>query len=425
MITNERQYRITKAQLAKIKVSVDNFNLQETSQRLNSVLLAKADLDGLRSEIDVLEDQVHEYEALRSGSVITNQANTLAELHTILIKARIANRLSQRELAEMIGLKEQQIQRYESQKYAGASLRRILEIAKVLKVDSNNIKDIEASESNILKWEKFPVKTMYKRGWFEEFSGSLDDIKQVANELVENYISSYISKPSIVFHRKSFHQGTQIDPYALLAWECRILALAQKDISIKVYKSELLTSEWLNQLRKLSSHPDGIIQAKAMLEEFGILLIIEPHLPNTLLDGAALLLNGKTPVIGMTLRYDRKDNFWFVLFHELMHILKHLKKGNLEELFDNDLEENAINKIELEADNMAGDALISPSEWEHALPRFVQSKETIELFASQIRISPAIVAGRIRRETKNFRVFSDLVGQREVRKYFSEISFGD
>ena len=66
------------------------------------------------------------------------------------------------------------------------------------------------------------------------------------------------------------------------------------------------------------------------LAHSGIPLVVEPHLPQTYLDGAAFLLPAGRPVIGLTLRYDRLDNFWFVLFHELAHVVKHLRKDRLE-----------------------------------------------------------------------------------------------
>ena len=254
---------------------------------------------------------------------------------------------------------------------------------------------------DILEWGKFPVDEMYKRGWFEGFSGSLDELKQEANELVEGFITAIVKKPTVALHRKLVRSGVQIDPYALLAWECRVLTLAAKDKDTKEHRAELLTFEWIDQLRKLSRLQDGPVQAKAMLEEAGISLIIEPRLPNTYLDGAAMLLNGNSPLIGMTLRYDRIDNFWFVLFHELIHIMYHLKKGKLENIFD-DLDadiEYVKDEIELEADRLAGEALISSGEWDKALPRFTRSVESIQSFASKLGISPAIVAGRIRKES--------------------------
>jgi len=430
VITNERQYKITKGQLAKLQEGIREFNLEEAAERIGSKTLAKAEFDGLKSEVEVLENQLHEYERLKSGAITNFEANSLEELPSMLIRARIAQQLSQRELGELIGVKEQQIQRYESEEYASASLRRIREIANALKLNISEIAEITpistlaavSTKSELLEWDKFPVKEMYKRGWFEGFSGSLNDLMQEANELVRDFITAVSRKPTLALHRKLVRSGLQIDPYALLAWECRVLTLAAKDKSAGEYQAELLTFEWVDQLRRLSRLEDGPAQAKTMLEEAGIALIIEPHLPSTYLDGAAMLLNGGSPVIGMTLRYDRLDNFWFVLFHELIHVMYHLKKGKLENIFD-DLDAEGKNEIELEADTLSRDALISPKEWDQALPRFVQSKETIETFASQLGISPAIVAGRIRYDAKNYMIFNDLVGPGEVRKHFP-VNFG-
>jgi HTH-type transcriptional regulator/antitoxin HigA len=159
------------------------------------------------------------------------------------------------------------------------------------------------------------------------------------------------------------------------------------------------------------------------LEEAGIALVVEPHLASTHLDGAALL-QGDRPVIGMTLRYDRLDSFWFVLFHELFHVIKHLRKGRIEGIFDDlDVSDN-IDKVEHEADWLAGDALIPDEEWNAALARYVRSSESVVALASELRISPAIVAGRIRHEAVNYMILNDLVGQGEVRKLFPKVGFG-
>jgi HTH-type transcriptional regulator/antitoxin HigA len=165
------------------------------------------------------------------------------------------------------------------------------------------------------------------------------------------------------------------------------------------------------------------VRAKEMLSDIGVSLIIEPHLPGTYLDGAAVLMNGTTPVIALTLRYDRLDNFWFVLFHELFHILKHLKKDKLEFIFD-DLDMDITTDLETEADFLAGEALISSEEWGTALARYTQSSDAVLAFSSEIGISPAIVAGRIRNESKNFTILNDLIGKGEVRIHFPESTFG-
>jgi len=143
MITNERQYRITKSQLSRLREAVEAFDLTESASRVGSDVLAKAELDALRSECDVLSEQIREYEALKSGEVTVLRAASLKELPSILIRGRVARGLSQRELAHLLGLKEQQIQRYESEEYASASLRRLADVANALRLDISEVAELE------------------------------------------------------------------------------------------------------------------------------------------------------------------------------------------------------------------------------------------------------------------------------------------
>lgn len=150
MITNERQYRISKAQLSLLSKAVETFNLEESTARVGSDALAKAELQALRSEVDVLTKQIREYDALKSGSVTVLKADTLQELPSILIRARIAKGLSQRELAQILGVKEQQIQRYESEEYASASLRRLVQIADALQLNISEVAELKPQSSTRL-----------------------------------------------------------------------------------------------------------------------------------------------------------------------------------------------------------------------------------------------------------------------------------
>lgn len=145
-------------------------------------------------------------------------------------------------------------------------------------------------------------------------------------------------------------------------------------------------------------------------------------MPQTYLDGAAFLLPDNTPIIGMTLRFDRIDNFWFVLFHELIHVIKHLRIGELEDIFD-DLEAEP-DELERETDHLAGEVLIPEEEWEVALARYVRTDESVISFGEEHQIHPAIAAGRIRKEADNYAIMSNLVGRGEVRKQFPEVKFG-
>ena len=134
MITNERQYRITKSQIINLTKSTKSFTLEETATPSRSISLAKIELEALKSEIEVLSKQLFDYEALKLGAINVFEANSLQELPILLIQARIAQGLTQRQLASKLKLKEQQIQRYESEIYASANIRRLAEIADVLKL---------------------------------------------------------------------------------------------------------------------------------------------------------------------------------------------------------------------------------------------------------------------------------------------------
>lgn len=129
MITNERQYRITRAEIQRFEEALKRGSEWETDL---DPRLSKAMREGLQSQLAELREQVAEYEALRSGEVVVLDVDSLRELPEALIRARIAARLTQRELAERLGLKEQQIQRYEATRYAGVSLERIDAVAEAL-----------------------------------------------------------------------------------------------------------------------------------------------------------------------------------------------------------------------------------------------------------------------------------------------------
>ena len=155
MIKNERQYRITRAQAGRLRRALGEAKERETGYggeagmpaRVGMVgesrakymtvhpLIAKAQEDALNSQLADLEGELTEYEAVKAGGFDLGALKGLGDIPKMLIQARIANGLSQRELAERLGLKEQQIQRYEATEYASASLTRMREIAAAYGVD--------------------------------------------------------------------------------------------------------------------------------------------------------------------------------------------------------------------------------------------------------------------------------------------------
>jgi transcriptional regulator with XRE-family HTH domain len=134
MIKNERQYRITKAQIEKFSNALTQ--LSASSQQDQSVhpILRKAERDSLESQLTELRVQVEEYEALKDGQQAVLELDSLEALPFALIKARIAAGLTQKDLAERLGMKEQQVQRYEDTAYASASFARLVEVSRAIGV---------------------------------------------------------------------------------------------------------------------------------------------------------------------------------------------------------------------------------------------------------------------------------------------------
>ena len=122
MITNERQYRISRAWAEKFANGVAS--VEETGTDLDPAM-RQLYRDAYESQAEELRAQLTDYEALRDGQVRVLQLDSLSALPDALIRARIAARLTQRELAARLGLKEQQVQRYEATRYSGVSLERL------------------------------------------------------------------------------------------------------------------------------------------------------------------------------------------------------------------------------------------------------------------------------------------------------------
>ena len=134
MIKNERQYRITRAQVEKFTQALHRASERGTAEPGIHPTLRKAQEDAISSQLDDLQVELAEYEALIAGKTAVRHVESLEDLPRALIRARIAHGLSQKELARRLGMKEQQIQRYEATEYASASLRRVLEVARCLGV---------------------------------------------------------------------------------------------------------------------------------------------------------------------------------------------------------------------------------------------------------------------------------------------------
>jgi HTH-type transcriptional regulator/antitoxin HigA len=131
----------------------------------------------------------------------------------------------------------------------------------------------------------------------------------------------------------------------------------------------------------------------------------------------------KNPVIALTMRYNRIDNFWFCLLHELAHLTKHLTMDETNIIIDElEPQQSSImskDAKEEEADRIAQNALIPEEYWKKVnLEAKNLAREVINL-TEQLKIHSAIIAGRIRFEKKNYRILYQFVGRGEVTSFFS------
>jgi HTH-type transcriptional regulator/antitoxin HigA len=214
-----------------------------------------------------------------------------------------------------------------------------------------------------------------------------------------------------------------MDPYALTAWCIRVLAIARKNPQKNKYVKGLIKQSTIREIARLSYFENGPLLAREYLEKQGVHLIVVPHLPKTYLDGAAMLMPDGTPVIGLTLRYDRIDNFWFCLLHEIAHVVKHLTASDPIIIDDLDLrghDAESEDEIEKRADEMARDGLIPQKVWEKHPIEGKATAEKVCALAEKLKINHAIIAGRIRHERNNYKLLSRYVGSKQVRKHFAE-----
>lgn len=262
--------------------------------------------------------------------------------------------------------------------------------------------------SNEIDWLAFPLSEMRKRGYFEGFTGSLQELREYAAEWVGKLLSSVPSGFSLqpAMLRTTAHlrsNDKETDPWALWAWQVRVLQRAQEEQLPINYEKGTVTLEWMRKLAELSWSERGPQLAIEYLNRIGVHLIIEPHLSKTYLDGAVCLSASGNPVIALTLRHDRLDNFWFTLMHELAHIALHVDGEAM--WFIDDLDVEVADAAEQQADSLAQEALIPREYWPNLA---TYGAGDVNSLARQLNISPDIIAGRLRHDKGDHQLFGTL-----------------
>jgi HTH-type transcriptional regulator / antitoxin HigA len=271
-----------------------------------------------------------------------------------------------------------------------------------------------------IDWERFPLDAMAKLGWVPKARNLKSRAKKLIGELIRRAGGPDVAAAAL--YRKNDHAraNAKMDPYALKAWCWKVLADANESRPPTPYRPGTVSLDFLRQLARLSWSDEAPRLAKEFLAKHGIPLVVVTHLPKTYLDGAALKLADGTPVVGLTLRYDRVDNFWFCLLHELAHIGRHMENDGdasfVDDLTLRDTEGERRDLKEAQADEWAEEALVPRDIWETSEARRNPTPMSVVNLSKALQVHPAIVAGKVRYEQRNYRLLSHFVGTGEVRR---------
>lgn len=284
-----------------------------------------------------------------------------------------------------------------------------------------------------IPWDRFPVRELVNRGWMEGFAApkgkrlTFSDSKQ-AMEGYFHPIGGLATALGVLHKTDHVRTSAASDRFALAAWAGYVGKSAQLIKLRTAFDPAAWGEDQLRELRSLSQYDVGPRLAVQFLRDRGIAVVIAPHLKRTRLDGAAMQRGDGAPIIALTLRHDRVDNFWFTLFHELMHVLLHLSGERIasvqQKVFMDDLEVSATtSSVEREADDAAREALVPASLWNQSAVRFAIAPATVSQLAREVGVADAIVAGRVRHERRNFRLLSGMVGAGQVRRHFPDVKW--
>lgn len=245
---------------------------------------------------------------------------------------------------------------------------------------------------------KAPVKEMMKRHWIEP-SDNVDVLEKRVCDFLN--IQSVDEEPHFWEHaaRKSTLYD-EVTP-AQLAWLFRARHLA-KQVGAQPFSASSV-KPLLGRLKLLLEGPEEVRHVPRLLSEHGIRLVVLEPLPQTRIDGACFWLDKRSPVIALSLRFDRLDSFWHTLMHEIGHLANLDGLGNQERPLDVDLigeraaPTSSLPEPERKANLFASDFLVHRDELQDFIARTkpLYSKSRIRGFAGRIRVHPGIVVGQL------------------------------
>jgi HTH-type transcriptional regulator/antitoxin HigA len=241
-------------------------------------------------------------------------------------------------------------------------------------------------------YSKAPVKELIRRRWIRP-SKSID---QQEAEVCDFFgVPSLDEEPKIAANFRKSDAGI-IDTPSLLAW-VRKAEIEAKKIKCPTFDSQELRKA-VQGWPALSADDKATAKIPEKLCDLGIRLVFVPHLPQTRVDGAAFWLDKSSPVVALSLRIDRIDNFWFTLMHELVHIMEGSRSSV--SYLDQDIANEPESELERKINQKARDLLIPRHKFDAFVKRTKPyfSRSVVLAFAEELGIHPAIVVGRLQHE---------------------------
>ena len=253
--------------------------------------------------------------------------------------------------------------------------------------------------------ERFAVREMVKRRWIE----ASDDPEVLEVQVLRFFNISSIDEEPRLAHaaRKTGYPADIRGPQR--AWLFRVKQIASAMVTPEY--SERALREALPLLASLRGDPENIRQIPHILSKCGVRFVIVEHVASSKIDGVCFWLQdkGPSPVIGMSLRLDRIDNFWFVLRHECEHVLQ--GHGREEAIVDRDIastdSSQPIPDEEVIANAAAAEFCVPKAEMEDFMIRHrpLYSEEKVVKFARRMQVHPGLVVGQLQHILHDFRLF--------------------
>jgi HTH-type transcriptional regulator/antitoxin HigA len=252
-----------------------------------------------------------------------------------------------------------------------------------------------------------PVAEMIKRGWLK--ADDMKDVPKVEMALAKFFGVTSPQEIEILPHAaKKTHVNVPTSP-AQLAWLYRVREIAA-DMLAGRYSPHSVQAA-IPKLKALLGAPEEARKVPRILAECGIRFVIVETLPTANIDGVCFWLNDASPVIGMSLRHDRIDNFWFVLRHELEHVIQ--LHGRAAAMVDAELEGDragvgiGISEEERIANRVAADFCVPTDQIDGFIRRkapFFPERDVLG-FARTLGVHPGLIAGQLQHRTKRFELF--------------------